>query len=264
MTLRRPLVSVEVLLSAGVLYLFLTCNGPFWRAALNGLGWDAAGTWVFALSLMGIGGGLYFVFLSPLATRWSARPLLSLLFLVSAAASYYTGRYAVYIDRTMVANVLATHYQEARELITLSMAGHILLFGVLPAALLWWPRLAARPLLRAVGVRLAWTIAAALLAVGSLMLVFADFASLMRNHREVRYLVTPANEVAAGVANAFGRVRRTGRCCRWARTPGFPRLGSSARGRRCSCWWLAKPRVPRTSLSTGMSAPPTPSWPSVT
>ncbi len=210
MTLRRPLVSVEALLSAGVLYLFLTCNGPFWRAALDGLGWDAAGTWVFALSLLGIGGGLYFVFLSPLATRWSVRPLLSLLFLMSAAASYYTGRYAVYIDRTMVANVLATHYQEARELITLSMVGHILLFGVLPAALLWWPRLAARPLLRAVGVRLAWTIAAALLAVGSLMLVFADFASLMRNHREVRYLVTPANVVAAGVANAFGRVRRTG------------------------------------------------------
>jgi lipid A ethanolaminephosphotransferase len=43
------------------------------------------------------------------------------------------------------------------------------------------------------------------------MLVLADFASLVRNHREVRYLLTPGNIVSSLAANAWGRKAGAGR-----------------------------------------------------
>jgi lipid A ethanolaminephosphotransferase len=74
---------------------------------------------------------------------------------------------------------------------------------VLPAALLWWPRLARRSPGRAALVRTGWIVSSVLLAVGCLLPVFADFASLMRNQRQVRFLLNPGNAVAAGIAEAW-------------------------------------------------------------
>jgi lipid A ethanolaminephosphotransferase len=85
------------------------------------------------------------------------------------------------------------------------MAGHILLYGVLPSALLWWPTIKTRPWRRAAAIRLACVVGALVLAVGSLLVVFADFASLMRNHREMRWLITPGNALIALAQNALDR-----------------------------------------------------------
>ena len=202
---QRPTLSTETLISLGIAYLLLACNGGFWRSALADRAPGAADTWAFAAALLGLLAGLYFLALAPLATRRTVRPLLSLLIVAASAGAWYIDHYAVYFDRAMLRNVLATHWGEARELLNGSLVLHVLLFGLLPAALLWWPRLAERRWPRALGRRLAWAGAAAVLAVGSVIPVFADFASLMRNHREVRHLVTPGNLVAASIGTAWGR-----------------------------------------------------------
>jgi lipid A ethanolaminephosphotransferase len=134
--------------------------------------------------------------------------LLALLLLVTAGASYYMDRYAIYLDRAMLRNVLATNYKEATELLGWGLALHLMLFGVVPSALLWWPRLKRRPPLRAVAVRTGWIAASLAIGVASLLLVFADVASLMRNQRELRYLITPGNVVASMAGNIWGRAKR--------------------------------------------------------
>ena len=209
MRLRRPVVHVETLLLLGALYLLLACNGPFWRAALAGRGWDAPATWGFAGALLAILVAFHVALAGLVATRHTVRPLLTVLILVAAAASFYMDRYSIYFDRAMLRNVLATDVKEASELLGWSLGLHLLLFGLLPAALLWWPRLKYRGLVRAATVRLAWVACALVVGSGSLWLVFADFASLMRNQREVRHLMTPGNLVAALAGNTWGRVKRT-------------------------------------------------------
>ena len=69
----------------------------------------------------------------------------------------------------------------------------LLLYAVLPLMLLWRVRVRPRRWTRAVGLRLATMGAALAVLVGTLMLVFQPFASMMRNHKEMRYLATPAN-----------------------------------------------------------------------
>src|SRR3546814_15428443 len=69
--------------------------------------------------------------------------------------------------------------------------------GVLPVAVLWRLRLRRRPLLRALCIRPAFLVAMLVLAAGSALSAFQDLSALARNHREVRYLVTPSNYVAS-------------------------------------------------------------------
>ena len=205
---RRPAVHVETLVLLVAVFLMVAGNFSFWRAALAGRSWHEPGTWGFAAALFTGFSALYVAFAALLCGRYTVKPLLTALLLVSAAAGYYMDRYSVFFDRTMLTNVLATNYQEASELLSWRLLAHLLVFGVLPSLLVWWPQLKRRSLVPALALRLMWVAVAGGVAVASLLLVFADFASLMRNHGEVRYLLTPGNVVAAAIGNAVGRASR--------------------------------------------------------
>jgi lipid A ethanolaminephosphotransferase len=201
----RPALHVETLVLAASLFMVAAANGPFWRAALAGRDWAAGSTWLFTVAVSVALTALYLAFGAAVSNRYTVKPILTVLLLVTAATAYYMDRYGIYFDRSMLRNVLATDYKEARELLGWGMLLHILLLGALPAALVWWPTVKTRPLGRAFAFRLGWIALAVGISAASLLLVLADFASLMRNHKDVRYLITPGNVVAALAANAFGR-----------------------------------------------------------
>ncbi len=243
MHLRRPVVSVETLLALAIAYLLAACNTAFWRAALAGRPALAASTMGFALALAGLLAGLYFIALTPLSWRWTARPLLAALIVISAAGAYFSDHFAVYFDRAMLRNLLATDPREAGELLSWGLAFHVCMFGLAPALALWWPRLKPRPAVRALGIRAAWTLGAVVLAAASIAPVFADFASLMRNHKEVRHLAMPGNLVAAASGALFGKSQASD----GARLP----VGQDAR--MSAGWICSAPRPPRSPRPTPSS-----------
>jgi lipid A ethanolaminephosphotransferase len=204
----RPAIHTETLLALVAVFLLAVGNGPFWRAALTGRPWTEPGTWLLAGAVFVALSSFYVAITALFATRHTVRPLLAVLLLATAGAGYYMDRYSVYMDRAMLRNVLATNYKEAGELLGWGFAGHLLMFGVIPAGLLWVPSLKRRPFRRAALVRIGWVAGSLVLGVASLLLVFADFGSLMRNHREIRHLITPGNIVASLAGNAWGRAKR--------------------------------------------------------
>ncbi|HUR88764.1 MAG TPA: phosphoethanolamine--lipid A transferase [Ramlibacter sp.] len=208
--MRRPAVHTETLVACAAVFMLAAGNGPFWRAALAGRSWAEPSTWFFASAIFLALACFYFVFTALVAMRRTVRVLLTLLLVATAASSYYMERYAVYLDRTMMANVVATNPKEAGELLGLGLAGHVFLWGLLPSLFLWWPVLKTRTWGRAAVVRAGYVGGAGVLGVASLLLVFAEAASLMRNHREMRWLITPANAIVALAQNAADRGVATG------------------------------------------------------
>jgi lipid A ethanolaminephosphotransferase len=97
------------------------------------------------------------------------------------------------------------------------------------------------------------------LAVASLLPVFADFASLMRNHREVRHLLTPGNLLAASAGqvlahrvDADGPLKVVGQDARQAAAPPGQRpalfvlvVGETARARNFSLNGYARQTNPQ-------------------
>jgi lipid A ethanolaminephosphotransferase len=109
--------------------------------------------------------------------------------------------YAVMMDPTMIQNILKTDRREAGELMTWSMGISVLLWSVLPVAFVWWVRIVHRPWLRSFFLRTAQMAGALVVAVLAVLLVSRDLTSLMRNQRELRYLITPGNYLYGLVGN---------------------------------------------------------------
>jgi lipid A ethanolaminephosphotransferase len=135
--------------------------------------------------------------LSLLNWRWTLKPVLSLFVLSAASGAYFMSSYGIVIDTTMLVNVVQTDPREAADLLNWRMLLSLGVLGVLP---LWWlwrqPVQAVRWSRRLLGNAVSFVVSVAVL-VGSLFLIYQDFASVMRNHTQVRYLINPLNSFYA-------------------------------------------------------------------
>jgi lipid A ethanolaminephosphotransferase len=190
-------ISVERLVLLAALYWTLSANTAFFRAALQGRELADRSAWGFALALLLGLVALHVLLLGLVAQRRWIKPVLALLTVATALGSHFIGSYGVYLDPSMLRNALHTQPGEAGELLNAPLAWHLLLYAGLPLLLLWRVRLlpGTGPWWRATLRRLGWLALALGLLVAALLSVFQPLASLMRNHREVRYLITPANLV---------------------------------------------------------------------
>ncbi len=191
----RPEIGQEALLLAVLLFFVFTGNAPFWNAVLSDRSAADAASWGYALAVGTGMAALQFIIFGLFLNRWTAKPLLGLLIVISAFANFYMGKFGIYLNPEMLRNVLKTDVAEARELFTLDLVPHLLLFAVLPLAILRRTRLRRRSLGRGIMIRSGTLLLAALVGAGALSLVFKDFAAQMRNHKEIRYLITPTNAV---------------------------------------------------------------------
>ena len=196
---------------AASLFWALSANRLFFDAALKERAISQPGTWGYALALLVILTAVNFLLLSLVCTRHTVKPVLTVLTVATALATYFMQAYGAYLDPSMLRNVMRTDVAEVRELLSWALLPHMLLQAALPLALLWRVRVINKPWGRAAGWRLASAAGALLLLVGTLLSIFQPFASMMRNHKEMRYLATPANLIwssaAVGVLQARGAAR---------------------------------------------------------
>ncbi len=188
---RRPQLSQETLILLCSAFFAITSNGPFWKAAYA----LHPGNLLFAISLFGLLIAANGLLLSLLVWRWTAKPIMTILFFTTAMAVHYMTTYGVFMDADMVRNVLATDVKESRELMTPSLILPILLHAVLPSALVWWIRIRDRKAIRTLWIRPLFMVSLLIGGFGAVMLSSADVSAMLRNHREIKYLATPLNYI---------------------------------------------------------------------
>jgi lipid A ethanolaminephosphotransferase len=191
----RPALPTEGLLLLVAVFFAAVGNPFFWSGVLAGRDPTSPAAWGFAFATAVMLVAIHYVLMAPFATRRTVRPLLVLLLMLSAAASFHAQRYGVLIDPSMVRNVLATDTREASDLLGPDLFGHLVVYGVLPAIAVLWVRIAPCSRGRAVTVRAGSIALALVLGMGALFSVFQDFGPLMRNQKALRYAITPANLV---------------------------------------------------------------------
>ncbi len=186
--LARPWMGTETLIVGACLYFSLFANGVFWRAAAP----QPLTQWQWALSLFLLVTAANGVWLTLLVWRRTARVVLSLLVVTSALAGHYMAAYGIYVDADMVRNVLHTDWREASELAGVDAL--VPLLATLPAlAVIWRVRLRERTWKRTLALRVALLAGMIGTAVLGVLPVTQPLTAFLRNQREVRYLVTPAN-----------------------------------------------------------------------
>lgn len=176
------------------LFWTLTSNRLFFAAALRDRAFAESATWGFMLALAIMLLALHAALLLMLAAhRRLLKPLLAVMIVATALATHFMERFGVYMDPSMLRNVLRTDVAEARELLSWALVPHLLLYAGLPLAVLSRVRIERRPPMRALLVRALALAGSVALLVAVMLAVFQPLSSLMRNHKELRYLITPAN-----------------------------------------------------------------------
>lgn len=199
----RPMVAVWAL----ALWLAGVGNLPLWQR-IDALG--GAPTHRIAL-IAGVGLlvlGAIAALLSLLAWPRVFRPAASALLLMAAFNTHFMWQYGVVIDPTMLANALHTDMNEVRDLLSWSLPGTVLLVAGLPLLVIWrWP-VATRRWLPQTGRNALGAALAMALVVLSALLSYQGLASLMRNHKDLRFMINPLNTVYAGTRLAVDQLPR--------------------------------------------------------
>ncbi len=187
----RRAVSSTSLVLACALWMASLGNLPLWRR-LAELGLvDRASGALFAASLGAVVFGVLTLLLALFAWRGALRPAATALLIVTAGASHFMLSYGVVIDPGMVTNALQTDPHEAAGLVSWRFAATLALLAGLPIGMLWRSPVAFAGVRRQFGRNLLLVGLGAALAVAAVLVSFQTLASVMRNHKEVRYLINP-------------------------------------------------------------------------
>lgn len=125
------------------------------------------------------------------------KPLLVLLTLGCAAATWFMFTYGAVIDQNMMVNVFETNSQEAAALVTPQLVLWLVVAGLVPASLLAMIRIRPGKWWQTLLIRLAAILASTVVIVLVAAVFYKDYASLFRNNKGIVKMVTPANYVSA-------------------------------------------------------------------
>jgi lipid A ethanolaminephosphotransferase len=235
-------ISAPVVTLAVAILMASISNGKFWSTFAHATG----GVSLANLPLLAGAFLIIVLFFNACLTiasfRYVAKPVLIALVLIASAASYFIAAYGIVIDKAMIQNVFETDTREATELISWQLAAKIGLLGVLPSLVIARLRIrfpdGTKGLLQRSGIVAGSLLAAVLL----LLLLFKSLAPALREHRELRFLLTPTNFIQA----MHGYLRN-----RWAANVVVAPLGRDAvRGAA----WAGKQRRTVTVIVVGETA----------
>ncbi|WP_460147618.1 phosphoethanolamine transferase [Pseudomonas sp. S2_A02] len=142
---------------------------------------------------------IFNIVLTLLAFRLVMKPVLTLIFLISAGVAYFMSQYGVLIDAGMLRNFAETNATEVRDLLSIKLFVYIVLLGVLPSWLLWKIPVNYRRWHRELLSKVLVSVASVAVIGGVALVNYQGLSSLFRNHHELRLMVVPSNYIGASV-----------------------------------------------------------------
>jgi lipid A ethanolaminephosphotransferase len=177
-------------------FLLIGCNVVLWQHLFEITGADGKGIAMrVAFGVMIL--AAFNIVLTFLAFRPLLKPLLTLIFLVSAGVAYFMSQYGVMIDAGMFRNFAETNATEVRDLLSLKLFAYILLLGVLPSFFLWKLPINYRRWHRELLSKVIVSVASAAVIGGVALANYQGLSSLFRNHHEIRLMLVPSNYIGA-------------------------------------------------------------------
>lgn len=206
---RRPISPLWIIIAAS-LWMALAGNVALWRQFGNlgllegGRGWGFAGAmlliiWAALAAILGL-----------LAWKLTLKPAATLLIIATALGSHFMLSYGVVIDPGMITNALQTDAHEAGALANGQLLLAVLLLALLPTWLLWRQPVSYGSARRQLWRNPAVSVVSLLVLVLASVASFQTLASVMRNHKEVRYLINPLNSIYAVARVAIKPLQRDG------------------------------------------------------
>jgi len=137
---------------------------------------------------------LYFfhvLLFSLISTRWSIKPILITILLISSLTNYFMNSYNVIIDDSMIRNMMQTNIHESMDLLTLKQVLYFTFLGLLPSIYIYKVEIEKRAFKQELISRLK-LIAVSIVVIGASIFLFSKYyTSFAREHKPLRFTVNP-------------------------------------------------------------------------
>ncbi len=130
--------------------------------------------------------------LSLLASKYTTKPLLIFVFMVSSFTAYFMDTYHVIIDYSMIQNTLQTNLNESLDLFSIELLFYVLLLGILPSYYIYIQKLDYQLLKQ----ELFSKVKIITLTLGIIVIIVLSFSkfytSFFREHKTLKYHANPS------------------------------------------------------------------------
>jgi len=178
------------LITIVALFLILFTNYSFFTNVLNVYHFEGMNIlYLFSVVI------LLFTFMillfTLLSSRYTTKPILILILLVSASTAYFMDSYHVVIDSDMIRNTIQTDIDESSDLLSFKLLGYLLFLGILPAYFIYKTPIEYGSI-KVELKRKMKTILISLLLMIVILFSFSKFyTSFFREHKPLRYYTNP-------------------------------------------------------------------------
>lgn len=201
---RRPITSRRVILAVSLFWVIFA-NASFFRHV-----WQiypiSLDEHFETLSLILVLLGVNITVLTLLTTRWTFKPTVIALMMLTAPVAYFMDAYDIVVDTHMITNVMETNVSESADLLSWKMGLYLLVLGIIPSWIVARLNIHFMPI-RKQFVQDMITIGAALAVALITILVLGKFyTSFFREHKPLRYYADPPYylySVGKSVADSF-------------------------------------------------------------
>jgi len=126
-----------------------------------------------------------------LSSRWTTKPILILVLLVSSFTTYFMNSYNVVIDDTMIRNTMQTDIHESMDLMSFKQVAYFIFLGLIPAYIIYKIPLYYRGFKQELFAKIKMIILTLVIIALSLFTFSKYYTSFFREHKPLRYSVNP-------------------------------------------------------------------------
>ena len=125
------------------------------------------------------------------SSRYTIKPVLIFLLLLSSLAAYFMNNYSVVIDHDMIQNMVQTNINEAGDLFSFKLLFYFVLLGVLPAVFIYLAEIQPASWKRSIITKSVLGSSAVLIALAMALPFSRSYTSFAREHTSLRYYTNP-------------------------------------------------------------------------
>ncbi len=165
-------------------------NDLFWKKVAVVYPFGTANIWYF-ISLFIVLSSVIYIVLTLINFKYILKPVLIILFMITASTSYFMNSYGVVIDDQMINNLFETQVAEANDLVSWKLFFDLFIWGVIPSIIVYFMKFEYRTIGKHLLYKLLYLFLALLVIVANLFTFSKFYTSFFREHKPIRYYTNP-------------------------------------------------------------------------
>ena len=185
----KKISQVYLILFVGA-FLTLTGNFTFFEKTMQI--YPFADNWLFVISLFLFLFSFLASILLLICFRWTVKPILIFLLLLSSVLTYSTHNYGIVFDHNMITNTFETDASELGDLMSIQFILNLFFLGLLPSYFVWKIKIIKIPLMPQFWQRFKVFVALVVVFIVVVLSFSKHYTSFARENRDLRLYITPS------------------------------------------------------------------------